>query len=80
MTRAIRVLVADDEKNLRELMVRELARNGATRWTAWPTARPPSSGCARRSYDVVVLDMKMPRKAGHRGPARAGRGPPSIPR
>ena len=28
MTRALRVLVADDERNLRELMVRELARKG----------------------------------------------------
>ena len=28
MTRPLRVLVADDERNLRELMVRELARKG----------------------------------------------------
>ena len=28
MSRPIRVLVADDERNLRELMVRELARRG----------------------------------------------------
>jgi CheY-like chemotaxis protein len=28
MTRTIRVLVADDEKNLRELLVRELGRMG----------------------------------------------------
>ena len=45
MTRPIRVLVADDEKNLRELIVRELTRKGH-RPTAWPTARRRSSALA----------------------------------
>src|SRR5712664_3464490 len=40
MSRALRVLVADDESRLRELRLRE------------------------RAYDVVILDMKMPRKEG----------------
>ena len=63
MTRRIRVLVADDERNLRELVVRELGRRGhevdgvADGVTALERI-------AEGSYDVVVLDMKMPRKEG----------------
>ena len=61
--RGIRVLVADDEKNLRELMVRELARKGhevegvSDGETALAQLRDTP-------YDVVILDMKMPRKEG----------------
>ena len=63
MTRSIRVLVADDERNLRELVVRELGRRGhevegvADGVTALERI-------AEGAYDVVVLDMKMPRKEG----------------
>jgi two-component system, NtrC family, response regulator AtoC len=63
MTRAIRVLVADDEKNLRELMVRELQRKGHQ-------VDGVGDGVAALErlregpYDVVVLDMKMPRMEG----------------
>ncbi len=63
MSRAIRVLVADDEKNLRELMVRELGRKGHE-------VEGVGDGDAalerlRESpYDVVILDMRMPRKEG----------------
>ena len=63
MTRALRVLVADDERNLRELMVRELARRGhevdgvADGVAALERMR-------ETAYDVAVLDMKMPRKEG----------------
>ena len=63
MTRAIRVLVADDEKNLRELMVRELQRKGHdVQGVGDGEAALVRLGEA--SYDVVVLDMKMPRKEG----------------
>ncbi|HEV8641638.1 MAG TPA: sigma-54 dependent transcriptional regulator [Methylomirabilota bacterium] len=63
MKRAIRVLVADDEKNLRELVVRELARKGhEVEGVADGEAALARLG--ESAYDVVVLDMKMPRKAG----------------
>ncbi|HTO14093.1 MAG TPA: sigma-54 dependent transcriptional regulator [Candidatus Binatia bacterium] len=63
MKRAIRVLVADDENNLRDLIVRELSRRGLE-------AQGVGDGEAALArlredpYDVVVLDMKMPKKEG----------------
>ena len=63
MSRAIRVLIADDERNLRELIVRELARRGHE-------VDGVGDGAAalerirEGSYDVVVLDMRMPHKEG----------------
>ena len=63
MTRAIRVLVADDEKNLRELMVRELARKGH-QVDGVADGEAALARLREAPYDVVVLDMKMPRKEG----------------
>jgi DNA-binding NtrC family response regulator len=63
MKRTIRVLVADDETNLRELIVRELARRGL----AVEGVGDGESALTRlreAPYDVVVLDMKMPKKEG----------------
>jgi DNA-binding NtrC family response regulator len=63
MTHPIRVLVADDEKNLRDLIVRELTRRGMEAEgvgdgdTALERLR-------EGPYDVVVLDMKMPHREG----------------
>ena len=63
MSRQIRVLVADDERNLRELIVRELARRGHE-------VDGAEDGVAalerirETPYDVVVLDMRMPKKEG----------------
>jgi DNA-binding NtrC family response regulator len=63
VSRQIRVLVADDERNLRELIVRELARRGHD-------VDGAEDGVAalerirETSYDVVILDMRMPKKEG----------------
>jgi DNA-binding NtrC family response regulator len=63
MKRTIRVLVADDETNLRELIVRELTRRGLE---AEGVGDGESALTRLREgpYDVVVLDMKMPKKEG----------------
>jgi DNA-binding NtrC family response regulator len=63
VTRPIRVLVADDEKNLRELIVRELARKGHQVEGA-DDGEAALERLREAPYDVVVLDMRMPRKAG----------------
>jgi DNA-binding NtrC family response regulator len=63
MSRAIRVLVADDEKNLRELIVRELARKGHD-VQGVGDGDAALARLAEAPYDVVVLDMKMPKKEG----------------
>ncbi len=63
MSRAIRVLVADDEKNLRELMVRELARKGHQVDGA-ADGEAALQLLREGPYDVVVLDMRMPRVEG----------------
>ncbi len=63
MSRQIRVLVADDERNLRELMVRELGRKGHE----VDEVGDGDAALARlqeAGYDVMILDMKMPRKGG----------------
>jgi DNA-binding NtrC family response regulator len=63
MTRPIRVLVADDETKLRELMVRELARKGHE-LEGVGDGESALAALREREYDVVILDMKMPRKEG----------------
>jgi two-component system response regulator AtoC len=63
VTRGIRVLVADDEKNLRDVLVRELGRKGhEVDGVADGEAALERLGAG--GYDVVVLDMKMPRREG----------------
>jgi DNA-binding NtrC family response regulator len=59
----IRVLVADDERNLRELIVRELARKGHESEGA-EDGQAAIDRIAEATYDVLVLDMNMPRKKG----------------
>jgi two-component system, NtrC family, response regulator AtoC len=61
--RPIRVLVADDERNLREVMVRELARKGHD-VDGVADGEAALARLADASWDVVVLDMKMPKKEG----------------
>ncbi|MBI4636503.1 MAG: sigma-54-dependent Fis family transcriptional regulator [Candidatus Rokubacteria bacterium] len=63
MTRPIRVLVADDERNLRELLARELGRKGHE-VEGVADGEAALERLREGHYDVVVLDMKMPRKEG----------------
>jgi len=60
---AIRVLVADDEKNLRELMLRELGRKGH-QVEGVADGEAALERLREAPYDVVILDMRMPRKEG----------------
>ena len=62
-TRPIRVLVADDEKNLRELMLRELGRKGH-QVDGVADGEAALERLRDTPYDVVVLDMRMPKKEG----------------
>ncbi len=63
MSRPIRILVADDERNLRELVVRELARRGHDVEGA-ADGEAALARMAEGGFDVVVLDMKMPKREG----------------
>ena len=59
----IRVLVADDENNLRDLIVRELSRRGLDT-EGVGDGEQALHRIRDGAYDVVVLDMKMPKKEG----------------
>src|SRR6185436_2709383 len=63
MTSPIRVLVADDEKNLRELLVRELTRKGHAA-VGVPDGFAALEALKEDVVDVLLLDMKMPRVEG----------------
>ena len=60
MTAEIRVLVVDDEKNLRELLVRELTRKGHAA-SGVPDGQAALDRLREDMPDVLLLDMKMPR-------------------
>ena len=63
MTQEIRVLVADDERNLRELLVRELTRKGHA-VVGVPDGRAALDRLRDEVPDVLLLDMKMPQLEG----------------
>jgi two-component system response regulator AtoC len=63
MTARIRVLVADDEKNLRELLIRELTRKGHAA-DGVPDGQAALDRLKEDVPDVLLLDMKMPRLEG----------------
>jgi len=63
VTAQIRVLVADDEKNLRELLVRELTRKGHA-VDGVPDGQAALDRLTEEIPDVLLLDMKMPRVEG----------------
>src|SRR2546429_3684145 len=63
MSRALRVLVADDESRLRELLVRELGRKG-NEVEGVGDGEAALARLREDPHDVVVLDMKMPKKEG----------------
>jgi DNA-binding NtrC family response regulator len=59
----IRVLIADDETNLRELLVRELRRKGHAA-VGVPDGQAALERLKEELPDVLLLDMKMPRVEG----------------
>ena len=63
MSAPIRVLVADDEKNLRDLIVRELERRGHEA-AGVPDGRAALERLREEMPDVLLLDMRMPRVEG----------------
>ncbi|HYB40673.1 MAG TPA: sigma-54 dependent transcriptional regulator [Candidatus Methylomirabilis sp.] len=63
MTSPIRVLVADDERNLRELLVRELERKGHA-VVGVPDGEAALERLREETADVLLLDMRMPRVEG----------------
>jgi two-component system response regulator AtoC len=63
VTRQVRVLVADDEKNLREVLTRELGRKGHQVDNVGDGAEALER-IREDGYDVIVLDMRMPRLGG----------------
>jgi two-component system, NtrC family, response regulator AtoC len=63
MTRSTRVLVVDDERNLRELLVRELGRRGHDAEGA-ADGEAALARLRESPYEVVILDMRMPKKEG----------------
>jgi DNA-binding NtrC family response regulator len=63
VTAPIRVLVADDEKNLRELLVRELGRKGHAA-VGVEDGRAALDRLRDESPEVLLLDMKMPNMEG----------------
>jgi len=63
VTQPIRVVVADDERNLRELLVRELGRKGHA-VDGVPDGQAALDRLRDDMADVLLLDMKMPRLGG----------------
>src|SRR5262245_65759505 len=63
MTTPIRVLVADDERNLRELLIRELGRKGHA-VEGVGDGQAALDRVKEDPPDVLVLDMRMPRVEG----------------
>jgi len=63
MSPEIRVLVADDERNLRELLVRELTRKGHA-VAGVPDGQAALDRLKEEVPDVLLLDMKMPQLTG----------------
>jgi two-component system, cell cycle sensor histidine kinase and response regulator CckA len=63
--RPMRVLVADDEEPVRDLMARVLARGGCDVVAVSDGAEAvEAESDGNQPFDVVVLDMAMPRKNG----------------
>jgi len=63
--RPMRVLVADDEEPMRDLMTRVLARGGCDVVAVGDGAEAvEAESDGSQPFDVVILDMAMPRKNG----------------
>ena len=58
-----RILIADDEENIREVLLRALEAKGH-RVDAVPDGDAAALALAEREYDLVVTDLKMPGRSG----------------
>ena len=60
----MRVLVVDDEKDTRELLVMILTQSGA-RVTGCPSVADALEAVKREAHDIVISDIEMPREDGY---------------
>jgi DNA-binding NtrC family response regulator len=63
MPNALRLLVAEDEQQLRELLIEGLARRGFI-VAAAPDGEAALAALADQEFDVILLDVRMPRRDG----------------
>jgi DNA-binding NtrC family response regulator len=75
--RRLRILFADDEPHLRELMQMELPRMGHE-VTVCPDGRAALDALAKGTYDVAILDLKMPGPGGIQVLAQAKQSAPET--
>lgn len=59
----MRILVAEDERNLNDIIVKELCQNGYTADACFD-GQAALDYCACAEYDVLILDIMMPKKDG----------------
>ena len=59
-----RILIVDDEKDIRELLVRVLTRIGGFRVELAENGEDALQKISKESYDLVLTDLKMPKMDG----------------
>jgi two-component system OmpR family response regulator len=64
MTESARILVVDDDREIRTLLRDFLAKNGF-KATAVADGQETRRALARERFDLIVLDLMLPRESGH---------------
>jgi CheY-like chemotaxis protein len=74
----MRALIADDDELNRTMLRRMLARNG---WTVDEVTDGQAAveACKRTSYDIVLLDIRMPGISGHQAASLISSSHESLP-